>query len=155
VSRDLWWRLKSYTGICIGKQLFNFFKQSRSCSVSNASAMITPSVITIAWVITYCQYKQRSSVLVYSRKFSHDLKFPWSISDSAGIWWCHSTLLFFSFLTKVWETGVGGGQYLAKVFGPTWMIKIVLSHILQFLSSQTSIEWILIDTTGTPTISQI
>jgi hypothetical protein len=44
------------------------------------------------------------------------------------------------FLTKVWATGVGGGQDLAKVFGPTWMIKIVLSNILQFLSSQTSIE---------------
>lgn len=64
-------------------------------------------------------------------------------------------IVIFFFLTKVWATGVGGGQDLAKVFGPTWMIKIVLSNILQFLSSQTSIEWILIETTGTPTISQI
>jgi hypothetical protein len=47
---------------------------------------------------------------------------------------------YFIFLDQVWATGVGGGQDLAKVFGPTWMIKIVLSNILQFLSSQTSIE---------------
>jgi len=39
VSVDRWWRLKSYTGIWIGRHLFSFSRQSRSCSVSNASAL--------------------------------------------------------------------------------------------------------------------